>query len=127
MVAALINTDDCLINSSIVDLIDRLYGPCHTDADAEVLLSHAAEWISSASPLLDPGCLFCNAEHTQIDNKHMLLNTIKKNELVPQHSFAVHCEDFQGLAICGLLRCFLFWERYSCHLNGMFALLPIFR
>jgi hypothetical protein len=82
MVAALINTDDCLINSSIVDLIDRLYGPCHTDADAEVLLSHAAEWISSASPSLDPGCLFCNVEHTQIDNKHMLLNTIKKNELV---------------------------------------------
>lgn len=44
-----------------------------------------AGWIFTLSSSLDPGCLFSNTKHMQIDNRHMLLNVIKKNELVYQH------------------------------------------
>ena len=76
-VAAGINTDGCLINFSTGYLID------FTDHDTQMQRedlrfsrASTAGWILTVCSSLDPGCLFSNTEHMQIDNRPMHLDVI---------------------------------------------------
>lgn len=88
----------------------------------------SAGWSFLLGSSWGPGCLFSNTECMQIDNRHTLLNVIKKTTLVYKHEFAlVQCQDFQSFVICDFGGDFLFLEKGLRHISSVLAVLLVFK